>query len=164
MAKNDFQEFSSFSRSLFFCQSAYLTTIISMTPTTRSRCAASPLSTADRYTMKKGISNQLRLLFFYLIACEAYSTSPIRSVVVVGGTHGNEYTGVCKYVQRTRAVNDFRRLANNTLGTFAFAIQGALNTCKPILPSDNNTRHCILILYSAIRWRTCKIGVSLTMT
>lgn len=44
--------------------------------------------------MKKGISNQLRLLFFYLIACEAYSTSPIRSVVVVGGTHGNEYTGV----------------------------------------------------------------------
>lgn len=38
--------------------------------------------------------NKLRLLFFYLIACEAYSTSPIRRVVVVGGTHGNEYTGV----------------------------------------------------------------------
>ena len=40
------------------------------------------------------VSIHLRLLLIYLISSEAYSTAPIQKVVVVGGTHGNEYTGV----------------------------------------------------------------------
>ena len=44
--------------------------------------------------MMKRFTSKLRLSLLYSIACEAYSTAPIRSVVVVGGTHGNEYTGV----------------------------------------------------------------------
>jgi succinylglutamate desuccinylase len=40
------------------------------------------------------LANKLRLLLVYLIACEAYSASPIRSVAIIGGTHGDEYTGV----------------------------------------------------------------------
>jgi len=50
--------------------------------------------TATRNTIMGQLANNLRLLLIYLIVCEAYSNSSIRSVVVVGGTHGNEYTGV----------------------------------------------------------------------
>ena len=44
--------------------------------------------------MRLRLASLLRLLFVCWMSCEAYSTAPVRSVVVVGGTHGNEYTGV----------------------------------------------------------------------